>query len=161
MGNREVPNRNTKQIGFWKSGEHLSQTQPGIAQKIAQIAWNYEFQNRGHVPKSVHVVLSGNTLVVTFHGALTLAELVLVQTRQGAEQIQEFQQSLFAGSAQEMLREMEKATEDFAEGVVTASPFSAGALIKVFETGTIIQVFLLSKNFPTDSWSGSPDVKTN
>lgn len=138
----------------------MNQTQPGNAQKIARIVWDYEIQNRGHVSQSVHVVLSGSTLVVTFHGALSRAELALVQTARGAEQIQEFQQSLFAESAPEMLREMEKATADFADRAVTESPFAAGTLVKVFETGTIVQVFLLSSIFPTDSWSGNPGGKT-
>ena len=44
------------------------------AKQIAQAAIDFEQQTTGHVPKSVTVVLSGDTLVITLHGALSPAE---------------------------------------------------------------------------------------
>src|ERR1700735_3503618 len=43
-----------------------------------------------HVPKSVSVVLSGETLVVTLHGALSPAEQAMAQSPEGAAKEQEF-----------------------------------------------------------------------
>src|SRR4051812_34152753 len=61
-----------------------------MAQQIAQAASDFERQRTGHAPKSVTVVLSDDTLVITLHGALTPAEKALVQSSAGAVQVQEF-----------------------------------------------------------------------
>jgi uncharacterized protein YbcI len=45
------------------------------AQQIAQAAAEFEKTRTGRTPQSVTVVLSGETLVVTLHGALSPAEL--------------------------------------------------------------------------------------
>ena len=45
-----------------------------VAQQIAQAAIAFEQRRTGHAPKSVAVVLSGDTLVITLHGALSPAE---------------------------------------------------------------------------------------
>ena len=50
----------------------------------------------GHVPKSVTVVLSESTLVITLHGALSPAEKALAKSPAGAAQVQEFHRQLFA-----------------------------------------------------------------
>ena len=43
-----------------------------MAEQIAQAATAFQQQRTGHEPKSVSVVLSGDTLVVTLHGTHTL-----------------------------------------------------------------------------------------
>ena len=47
---------------------------PSVAQQIAQAAVAFQQQRTGHEPKSVAVVLSGDTLLITLHGALSPAE---------------------------------------------------------------------------------------
>jgi uncharacterized protein YbcI len=42
-----------------------------MAKQIARAVIEFERQTTGRVPKSVTVVLSGDTLVITLHGALT------------------------------------------------------------------------------------------
>src|SRR5688572_28283115 len=62
-----------------------------MAQQIAQAAIAFEQRRTGnHVPKSVTVVLSEGTLVITLHEALSPAEVVMSQTPEGAAQVQEF-----------------------------------------------------------------------
>ena len=51
---------------------------PTMAEQIAQAATAYQRLRTGHEPKSVNVVLSGDTLVVTLHGALSPAEQAMV-----------------------------------------------------------------------------------
>ena len=65
-----------------------------VAQQIAQAAIAFEKQRTGHVPKSVTVVLSENTLVITLHGALSPAEKALAKSPAGAAQVQEFHRQL-------------------------------------------------------------------
>ena len=45
-----------------------------MARQIAQAASVFEQQRTGNTPKSVTVVLSDTTLVITLHGALSPAE---------------------------------------------------------------------------------------
>jgi hypothetical protein len=62
-----------------------------IAQQIAQAAIAFEQRRTGnHVPKSVTVVLSESTLVITLHDALSPAEKAMAQSPAGAAQMQEF-----------------------------------------------------------------------
>ena len=44
-----------------------------MAQQIAQAAIAFEKGRTGHTPKSVTVVMSDNTLMITLHGALSPA----------------------------------------------------------------------------------------
>src|SRR6476619_746553 len=48
-----------------------------LAQQLAQAASAFEHRRTGHVPKSVNVVLSEDTLVITLRGALSPAETAL------------------------------------------------------------------------------------
>src|SRR5438105_608973 len=62
-----------------------------MAQQIAQAAIAFEQRRTGnHMPKSVTVVLSEGTLVITLHEALSPAERVLSNSPEGAAQMQEF-----------------------------------------------------------------------
>src|SRR5580698_5017886 len=70
-----------------------------MAQQIADAASAFEQLRTGHGPKSVTVVLSEETLVVTLHGALSPAEKALAQTPAGAAQVQDFHRQLFNDSA--------------------------------------------------------------
>ena len=70
-----------------------------MAQQIAEAASAFEQLRTGHGPKSVTVVLSEDTLVITLHGALSPAEKALAQTPAGAAQVQDFHRQLFTDSA--------------------------------------------------------------
>src|SRR5881409_3451046 len=67
----------------------MNDSKSTMAQQIAQAAIAFEQRRTGnHVPKSVTVVLSEGTLVITLHEALSPAEKVLAMTPEGAAQMQ-------------------------------------------------------------------------
>src|SRR5690348_3970196 len=61
-----------------------------MAEKVALAAQDFQQKQTGHLPKAVTVVLSGDTLVITLHEALTPAERALSKTPEGAARVQEF-----------------------------------------------------------------------
>lgn len=127
-----------------------------MAQQIAQAAIAFEQRRTGnHVPKAVTVVLSEGTLVITLHEALSPAEKVLSQSPAGAAQVQEFHRQLFANSSDTLRQEIKKITGmDVREATAEIEPAS-GAVVQAFTTGTVVQVFLLAGNIPTETWSGT------
>lgn len=132
----------------------MNQSNSTMAQRIAHAASAFEHQNRGRVPQSVSVVLSDSTLVITLHGALSPAEKTLALSADGAAQLQEFQQRLFANSSHALREEIRKITGvEVREAAAEIEPAS-GTVMKVFTTGTVVQVFLLAHSVPADTWSG-------
>jgi uncharacterized protein YbcI len=126
-----------------------------VAHQIAQVASTFEQQRSGRVPKSVTVVLSENTLVITLHGALTPAEKALAKSPEGAAQVQEFHRQLFNNTADLLRQEIKRITGvEVREAVAEVEPTS-GTVVKVFTTGTVVHVFLLASDVPADSWSGN------
>ncbi len=124
-----------------------------VAHQIAQAATAFEQQRTGHTPRSVTVVLSDDTLVITLHGALSEAEKALAKNAAGAAQVQEFHRQLFASSAEPLRREIQRITGvEVREGAAEIEPTS-GTVVKVFTTGTVVQVFLLADGVPPDTWS--------
>src|SRR5690349_20774311 len=81
-----------------------------MAEQVAQAARDFQQQRTGHVPKSVTVVLSENTLVITLHGALSPAEQAMAKSPLGAAQVQEFHRQLFANSADSLRQEIKRIT---------------------------------------------------
>jgi uncharacterized protein YbcI len=129
-----------------------------VAQQIAQAASAFERQATGHAPTSVTVVLSGETLVVTLHGALSPAERALARSPAGAAQVQEFHRQLFTSSSDTLRQEIKRITGvDVREAAAEVEPAS-GTVVKVFTTGTVVQVFLLARSAPADTWSGDGEV---
>jgi uncharacterized protein YbcI len=55
-----------------------------MAQQIAQAASAFQQQQTGHVPKTVTVVLSEDTLVITLRGVLSPAEQAVAKNLEGA-----------------------------------------------------------------------------
>lgn len=126
-----------------------------IARQIAQAASEFERLNRGHVPQSVSVVLSDSTLVVTLHGALSPAEKALALSADGAAQLNEFHQRLFANSSHALRQEIRRITGvEVREAAAEVEP-TTGTVMKVFTTGAVVQVFLLAQSVPADAWSGN------
>ncbi|MGH8631556.1 MAG: DUF2294 domain-containing protein [Burkholderiales bacterium] len=133
----------------------MDKPKSSMAQQIAQAARTFEQQRNGHAPKSVTVVLSDDTLVITLHGALSEAEKNLAKDPDGAAQLQEFHRQLFASAAGTLRREIERITgAKVRESAAEIEP-NTGTVVKVFTTGTVVQVFLLADSVETDVWSNN------
>jgi len=125
-----------------------------VAQQIAQAAIVFEQQRTGNTPKSVTVVLSDTTLVITLHGALSEAEKVLSRSPEGAAQIQDFHRRLFTSASESLRQEIKRITGvDVREATAEVEP-KTGTVVGVFTTGTTVQVYLLADAVPAESWSG-------
>ena len=126
-----------------------------MARQIAQAASVFEEQRTGNTPKSVTVVLSDTTLMITLHGALSETEKALAKSPEGAAQIQDFHRQLFANASESLRQEIKKITGvEVREATAEVEP-TTGTVVGVFTTGTTVQVYLLADSVPADSWSGS------
>ncbi len=125
-----------------------------MARDIARAASAFEQQRTGHVPKTVTVVLSDNTLVITLHGALSPAERALAKTPAGAAQVQEFHRQLFANSADSLRQEITRITGVAVGEAAAEIETVTGTVVRVFTSGTMVQVFLLADRLPLQTWSG-------
>jgi uncharacterized protein YbcI len=137
----------------------MLEVNPTMAQQIADAAMLFQQQRTGHAAESVTVVLSGDTLVVTLHGALSKAERALANSPQGANQVQEFHRQLFSNSSAPLRQAIKRITGvDVRESTAEIEP-ATGAVVQAFTTGTMVQVFLLSQKVAGGSWTegGSSD----
>ena len=126
-----------------------------VAHRIAKVASAFEQRRSGRAPKSVTVVLSENTLVITLHEALTPAERALAKSPEGAARVQEFHKQLFDNTSDSLRQEIKRITGvEVREATAEVEP-TTGTVVKVFTTGTVVQVFLLASDVPADSWSGN------
>jgi uncharacterized protein YbcI len=134
----------------------MSKSNSTLAKQIAQAAIAFEQRRTGnHVPKSVTVVLSEGTLVITLHEALSPAERAMAQSPAGAAKIQDFHRQLFAGSSDTLRKEIERITGMQVRESTAAIEPKTGAVVQAFTTGTVVQVFLLAGSAATETWSGS------
>ena len=130
-------------------------TNSDMAKQVALAACDFERRRTGNSPRSVTVVLSENTLVITLHGALSPAEQAVARSPAGAAQVQEFHRQLFDNSADSLRQEIKKITGvDVREAAVEVEP-TTGTVVKAFTTGTVVQVFLLADSVTGGTWSGS------
>jgi uncharacterized protein YbcI len=134
----------------------MNKPKSSTAEQIAQAAIAFEQRRTGsHVPKSVTVVLSEGTLVITLHDALSPAERSLAKSPAGAVQMQEFHRQLFANSSDSLRQEIKRITGmEVREATAEIEPVN-GAVVQAFTTGTVVQVFMLAGSAPTEAWSGS------
>src|ERR1700690_2259123 len=88
----------------------MDQSPQTMAEQIAKAATAFQRQRTGHEPKSVSVVLGGDTLVVTLHGALSPAEQAMAQSTEGAAKVQEFHRQLFLNASETLRREIKRIT---------------------------------------------------
>jgi uncharacterized protein YbcI len=138
----------------------MTNSKETMAQQIALAATEFQQQRTGHEPKSVSVVLGGDTLVVTLHGALSPAEQAMAQTTEGAAQVQEFHRQLFLNSSAPLREDIERITGmDVRESAAEVDP-RCGAVIQVFSSGTMVQVFLLSGKRPLEPSSSHHEMRT-
>jgi uncharacterized protein YbcI len=137
----------------------MHQSTQMMAEQIAQAATAFQRQRTGHEPKSVSVVLSGDTLVVTLHGALSPAEQAMARSPDGAAKVREFHRQLFLNASDTLCREIKRITGmDVRDATAEVEP-KTGAVVQVFTSGTMVQVFLLSGKVPSDNFIGAGDAK--
>ena len=125
-----------------------------IAKEIARVATAFHQEQTGHAPKAVTVVLSDDTLVITFHEALSPAEKALARSAAGAAQVQEFHRQLFASSSKKLWKEIKRITgRDVREAAAEVEPAS-GTVVHAFTSGNVVQVFLLATSAVEDLPTG-------
>jgi len=137
----------------------MNKPESTVGQQIAEAAIAFEQLRTGnHAAKSVTVVLSGGTLVITLHEALSPAEKALAQSPAGAAQMQEFHRQLFANSSGSLRQEIKRITGMEVREAAAEIESASGAVVQAFTTGTVVQVFLLDGSAPTEAWSeNAPD----
>jgi uncharacterized protein YbcI len=129
-----------------------------MAQQVARAASALQQQRTGHTPKAVTVVLSADTLVITLHGALSPAEEVLARSAEGAAQVHEYHRRLFHSSSAELRQEIKRIMGvDVVEAAASVEP-ATGAVVQVFTTGTMVQVFQLAGSVSAERWNGGVPV---
>jgi uncharacterized protein YbcI len=133
----------------------IPEIKPTMAQQVAQAASAYQKQRTGHVPAVVTVVLSGDTLVVTLHDALSPAEKALAQSPTGAAQVQEFHRQLFINSAEALRKEIKRITGVEVREAAAEVETKTGTVVHAFTSGTMVQVFLMAQNISADAWNGN------
>jgi len=126
-----------------------------VAKQIGHAASAFELQRSGHVPKSVTVVLSEDTLVITLRGALSPAETAVAKTPAGAAKMKEFHRHVFASSSDALRQEIKRITGVNVCEATEDVEMLTGAVMQMFASGTIVQVFMLAARVPADTWSGS------
>jgi uncharacterized protein YbcI len=126
-----------------------------MAQQVAQAASAFQQQRTGHAPAVVTVVLSGDTLVVTLHDALSPADKALAQSPTGAAQVQEFHRQLFANSAEALRQEIKRITGVDVREAAAEVETKTGTVVHAFTSGTMVQVFLLAQNLSAETWNGN------
>ena len=126
-----------------------------MGQRIAQAATSFQEQVTGRTPKSVNVVLNGDTLVITLHGALSLAEQLLAKNPEGAAKVQEFHRQLFLDASHTLAEEIRRITNvEVCQASAEVTP-ADGAVLQTFTTGTVVQVFLLKQPLPPEIWNAA------
>jgi uncharacterized protein YbcI len=137
----------------------MNDAETNIAQQLAELASRFQEQRTGHAPTAVTVVLSEDTLVVTMHEALTLAERALANTPAGAAQVQEFHRRLFADSTAEMRQEILRITGRRVRETAAEVEITTGAVMHAFTTGAMVQMFLLTPAAPVRSVTGHYPIR--
>ncbi len=134
---------------------------PTMAEQIAKAALAFEQRRTGsHVPKSVTVVLSEGTLVITLHEALSPAERELAKTPAGAAQLQEYHRQLFETSSNLLRQEINRITGMRVREATAQVEPASGAVVQAFTSGNVVQVFQLAGNSPTQTWSRNQAANT-
>jgi uncharacterized protein YbcI len=133
----------------------MNKPESTVAEQVARAAYAFERQRTGHSPVSVTVVLSGSTLVITLHGALSPAELALAKKPAGAAQVQDFYRQLFANASAPLREEIRRITGVAVREAAADVETTTGTVVGVFTTGTTVQVFLLAHDVPPGTWTGS------
>jgi uncharacterized protein YbcI len=124
-----------------------------IAEQVAEAARDFQQKRTGHPPTAVTVVLSDDTLVITLHEALTPAERALAKSAVGAAKVQEFHRELFAASSGSLREEIKRITGVAVREAAAEIETTTGAVVQVFTSGTMVQVFQLAEPITTGMWN--------
>jgi uncharacterized protein YbcI len=142
-------------VGRVQRNGQMIKSNATMAQQIAHAAIAFEKKRTGHAPQSVTVVMSDNTLMITLHGALSPVERALAKSPAGALQVQEFHRQLFSSAADSLRQDIKRITGvEVREAAAEVEP-ATGTVVQAFTTGAVVQVFLLARDVPSESWSGS------
>jgi uncharacterized protein YbcI len=117
---------------------------PAMAEQVSTAAMAFQVERTGHAPSAATVVLSGDTLVITLHEALSEAERVVSQSPEGAAQVQAFHRELFGISAAPLRKEIERITGMAVREAAGEIEPTTGAVVHAFTSGTMVQVFQLA-----------------
>jgi len=128
-----------------------------IANQLALAASRFQEERTGHAAKAVTVVLSEDTLVLTYHDALTPAEKVLSRSPAGAARVQEFHRQLFATSSSELIGEIKRLTGREVRESAAEIETATGTVVHAFTTGAMVQVFLLAPEAKPNAESKAAD----
>ncbi len=139
----------------------MTEAESKIAEEVAQVISDFQTQRTGYAPKAVSVVLSGDTLVVTLHEALSPAERLLTQSPEGSVQVQEFHRQLFSTSSAKLREEINRITGRAVREAVAEIEPSTGTVLHAFTTGTMVQIFLLAKKAASSIAGGAQQPKTS
>lgn len=138
----------------------MTKIEPTMAQQVAKVASAFQLQRTGHAPAVVTVVLSGETLVITLHGALTPAEQALARHPIGAAQVQEFHRQLFANSSDKLREEIQRITGVKVREAASEVETTTGTVVHAFTNGTMVQVFLMVEGLTEEKWNAPTGVGT-
>ena len=126
-----------------------------MGQQVARAASDFQKLRTGHAPKAVDAVVSGDTLVITMHDALSPAEKVLAASPAGAAQVQEYHRQLFGNSSEPLRQEIKRITGVEVRETAAEVDAMTGTVLCAFASGTMVQVFLLAKGVSDATWSGN------
>lgn len=124
-----------------------------MAEQVARVVRDFQQQRTGHAPKSVTVVLSEGTLVITLHQALTPAERDVSRTAEGAAKVREFHRELFQNSTGPLKAAIERITGVAVHEAAAEVEPETGAVMHIFTTGTMVQVFQLAGDLSAETWN--------
>lgn len=127
-----------------------------MAQQVAAAITRFQTERTGVAPRSVTVVLSDDTLVVTLHDALSPAEIILSKTSEGANSVREFHRRLFETSVGGLRAEINRITGLSIREAAAEVETATGAVIQAFTSGTMVQVFRLDGRISTEDWNSIP-----
>ena len=153
MRNCSVPEYLQRALLQRAQRDQMDESKSQMTQRLARVASTLQCQRTGVAPKAVTAILSENTLVVTMEDALTPVERDLVQTPQGATQVQDFHRQLFASSFESMREMIKTITGRDVREATAEIETNVGAIAHAFKSGAMVQVFLL--NPEEDSYQGS------
>lgn len=133
----------------------MSTPESAMAQRIGEAVNAFEQRTGSHQHKTITVILSGQTLVITLHGALSPIEHTLAQSPIGADQLQKFHRHLFASGSESLREEIKEITGvKVCEALTDVEP-STGTVSMVSTSGTVVHVVLLDGDVPEGTWSGN------
>jgi hypothetical protein len=74
--------------------------------------------------------------------------------------VQEFHRQLFSNSSEPLRQEIKKITGVQVRQAAAEVEPTTGAVVHAFTTGTVVQVFLLAGDVPSEAWSRSASSLT-